>query len=175
MLLLIQAVSFAQKQKKHKKTVQKKKELAVIDPGRICNDSLISFAKKFLGTNYSYANCSPSSGFDCSGFVYYVFGHFNVKVPRSSIDYGTLTPSVAKDSAKVGDVIVFTGTNAAIRSAGHVGIVISNPGEEFTFIHSSSNKKRGGVIISTYKSSPYYEKRYIKIVRIQGARIEPCK
>jgi cell wall-associated NlpC family hydrolase len=166
------------KKKKHKTAVKKqqpkKQELTVIEPGRICNDSLISFAKKFLGTHYKYANCTPESGFDCSGFVYYVFGQFGVKVPRSSIDYGSLEPTVPKDSAKVGDVIVFTGTNAANRNAGHVGIVISNPGEDLTFIQSSSSKKKNGVIITNFNSSPYYEKRFIKIVRLQNVTIEAC-
>lgn len=140
----------------------------------ICADSLVAFAKKQLGTNYNYANCSPETGFDCSGFVHYVFKHFDVLAPRSSKDYGTLKPVIKPDSAQKGDVIVFTGTNAKIRSAGHVGIVISNPGEQLTFIHASSNKKHGGVIISTYISSPYYEKRFLKIIRLQNVEVTPC-
>lgn len=141
---------------------------------KICPDSLINFAKKQLGTNYHYANCSPETGFDCSGFVHYVFKHFDVKAPRSSIDYGALKPVIKPDSARKGDVIVFTGTNPKNRRAGHVGIVISNPGEQLTFIHASSNKKHGGVIISTYISSPYYEKRFLKIIRLQNAEVNDC-
>jgi len=164
------------KKKKRKKAVRKKtsvekKEVVNQDNQRtkICSDSLIARAKSHLGTHYRYASYSPTAGFDCSGFVYYVFGTFDVKVPRSSIDYGSLTDTIAPESAQIGDVIVFTGTNAKIRHAGHVGIVISNPGEELTFIHSSSNTKRGGVIISTYKSSPYYKVRFLKIVRLENA------
>lgn len=129
-------------------------------------DSLLSYSKKFIGTNYKYASCGPESGFDCSGFVYYVFNHFNVKVPRSSSDFNTAGITVNPDSARVGDVIVFTGTNAKIRKPGHVGIVISNPQQELQFIHSSSNKKHSGVKISSYKESPYYKTRFLKIVRV---------
>ena len=129
-------------------------------------DSLLLFCKKQIGTNYQYASCTPSSGFDCSGFVYYVFNHFKINVPRSSSDFMTTGKTIHPDSCKAGDVIVFTGTNAKIRSAGHVGIVISNLGKELQFIHSSSNKKHSGVKISSYKESPYYEKRFLKIVRI---------
>lgn len=151
------------------------KSKAQIDYSKcICADSLVSFAKKQLGTNYHYANCSPETGFDCSGFVHYVFKHFDVKAPRSSIDYGALKPVIKPDSARKGDVIIFTGTNAKNRRAGHVGIVISNPGEQLTFIHASSNKKHGGVIISTYISSPYYEKRFLKIIRLQNVEVTPC-
>lgn len=130
------------------------------------SDSLVFFSKKYIGTHYKYASINPSKGFDCSGFVYYVFHHFNIKVPRSSIDYGTIGKAINPDSAKIGDVIVFTGTNSKNRTPGHVGIVISNMGEELQFIHSSSNKKHSGVKISSYKESPYYEKRFLKIVRI---------
>ena len=119
-----------------------------------------------LGISYKYASCNPKIGFDCSGFVYYVFNHFNVKVPRSSIDFGNTGKTINPDSAKTGDVIVFTGTNSENRLPGHVGIVISKQGQELTFIHSSSNKKKSGVKISTYKESPYYKIRFLKIVRV---------
>jgi len=129
-------------------------------------DSLLAFAKKQMGTKYCYANCSPVAGFDCSGFVYYTFSHFNIKVPRSSIDYQTYGRMVDPDSCKVGDVIVFTGTNVKNRKPGHVGIVISGPLEDITFIHSSSSKKSSGVKISSFKKDPYYKLRFIKIVRV---------
>lgn len=133
---------------------------------KVSADSLLAFAKKQIGTKYCYANCTPSNGFDCSGFVYYTFSHFDIKVPRSSIDYMNYGRRVDPDSCKVGDVIVFTGTNPKNRKAGHVGIVISNPGEDITFIHSSSSKKCSGVKISSFKNDPYYKLRFIKIVRV---------
>ncbi len=129
-------------------------------------DSLIKFSKQHLGTRYHYANCTPAEGFDCSGFVYFVFSHFNIKVPRSSSDYANFGKSVPMDSARVGDVIVFTGTDAKRRKPGHVGVVISKPGEELLFIHSSSDKRNSGIKISNYTASPNYKKRFLKIVRV---------
>lgn len=128
-------------------------------------DSLLNFSKSLLGTNYCYANCSPKTGFDCSGYVFYVFDHFGKQVPRSSKLYKPIKGIPNRDSAKIGDIIVFTGTNAKRRSPGHIGIVISNPGDTLIFIHCSSGKKKG-VIISDFFESPYYEKRYLKIVRL---------
>lgn len=128
-------------------------------------DSLISFAKTQLGTNYCYATADPDKGFDCSGFVYFVFNHFNIKVPRSSKEFKNFGTKIPLDSAKKGDVIVFTGTNAKYRSPGHVGIIIENKEGVPTFIHSSSGKKKG-VIISDFNESPYYKKRFIKVVRV---------
>ena len=132
----------------------------------ISKDSLISFSKNYIGIKYKYASINPKKGFDCSGFVNFVFTHFKVKAPRSSIDYGAIGITIHPDSFIVGDVIVFTGTNSKNRKPGHVGIIISNYNEKLQFIHSSSNKKNGGVKISSYLDSPYYEKRFLKIVRI---------
>lgn len=132
---------------------------------RISADSIIEFGKKQLGIKYSYGNCTPKKGFDCSGFVYYVFTHFNINVPRASMDYEKLGKIISPDSAKPGDIIVFTGTNAKNRAPGHVGIILSKPGEIIKFIHSSSSKKKSGIKISSYEESPDYKKRFIKMVR----------
>lgn len=147
-------------------TIIKGNTIKVLPKDSVSKDSLMSYSKSYLGTNYCYGSLEPKKGFDCSGFVYYIFNHFNIKVPRSSIDYKTITKTIHPDSFKIGDIIVFTGTNSKNRTPGHVGIITSNMGEELQFIHSSSNKKRSGVKLSTYKESPYYEKRFLKIVRI---------
>lgn len=133
-------------------------------------DTLIAFAKKFIGTKYRYAQCTPKNGFDCSGFVYYVFGHYTIKVPRASMDYEQKGKKIPVDSCRKGDVIVFTGTNIKNRAPGHVGIIVSNNGEGITFIHSSSGHNRIGVIQTNYTGSAYYQKRFIKIVRLEAVR-----
>ena len=128
-------------------------------------DGLIWFAKQQLGTPYKYASADPSKGgLDCSGFLYYVFNHFKIKVPRSSKDYMNYGKTISKNEAKTGDVIVFTGTNASNRIGGHVGIVLENNNGTISFIHSSSGKKNG-VTISTLKEG-YYQQRFLKIVRV---------
>lgn len=141
----------------------------VLPKDSVSKDSLMSYSKSYLRTNYCYGSCEPKKGFDCSGFVYHIYNHFNVKVPRSSIDYINHGKTIHPDSFKIGDVIVFTGTNSKNRKPGHVGIITSNAGEELQFIHSSSNKKHSGIKLSTYKESPYYEKRFLKIVRVTKA------
>ncbi len=133
-------------------------------------DSLIAYAKQFQGIKYCYGSCTPKTGFDCSGFVYHVFGQFNIKVPRASLDYEKQGKKIKLDSARKGDVIVFTGTKPKNRRPGHVGIVISEPGEELKFIHSSSGKKANGIIITNYATSPYYQSRFIKVVRVDGVK-----
>ena len=59
----------------------------VVISGEIPVDSIIEFAKTLIGTRYLYGSTDPMRGFDCSGFITYVFNHFRIPVPRSSIDF----------------------------------------------------------------------------------------
>ncbi|HET6993093.1 MAG TPA: NlpC/P60 family protein, partial [Bacteroidia bacterium] len=64
-----------------------KKDSLQVNP--LC-DSVVNYAKTFLGTKYKYASCSPKSGFDCSGFTWFVFNHYGISIPRSAKEYKTL-------------------------------------------------------------------------------------
>ena len=126
-------------------------------------DGLVWFAKKQLNTPYKYASADPKNGgLDCSGFLFYVFTHFDIKVPRTSYDFSAYGTTVQKSNAQKGDVIVFTGSDANVKKAGHVGIITETTKDDVLFIHASTTK---GVIINKL-SEPYYAKRFIKIVRI---------
>ncbi len=125
-------------------------------------DSLIKFAKSLIGTPYKYASTDPSVGFDCSGFINYVFNHFNIKVPRSSRDFRNAGKKIALADSKPGDLILFTGTNPAERKIGHIGLIISNK-DGISFIHSSSGKADGVVITEL---NDYYRSRFIKVERV---------
>jgi cell wall-associated NlpC family hydrolase len=132
----------------------------------ISSGQLTSFSKKFLGIKYSYGKATPKAGFDCSGFIFYVFNYFNIPVPRTSLGFSKCAKVIHPDSCRAGDIIVFTGTNPKKKSPEHVGMVLSKNGEDIKFIHSSSSKKASGVKISTFKESPSYKRRFIKIVRV---------
>jgi cell wall-associated NlpC family hydrolase len=124
---------------------------------------IVQFAKTLMGTPYRYASTDPKKGFDCSGFITYVFSHFNIIVPRSSIDFTNVGRKVSSDSARAGDLILFTGTDSTEKFVGHMGLVISNEMGEVNFIHSSSGKNYG-VIITPLNA--YYRSRYMKTIRI---------
>ncbi|MBI3511909.1 MAG: C40 family peptidase [Bacteroidetes bacterium] len=127
-------------------------------------DSIAEYAQTFLGTPYKYGSCSPS-GFDCSGLTYFVFAHFHVFVPRSAKDYMNFGKEIPIDSCRKGDIIVFRGTHKGDKRAGHVGIIISDPGQPVQFIHASSSTKHSGVVITDYYHS-YYPTRFIKVIRV---------
>lgn len=124
-------------------------------------EAIIAKAQSLLGTAYRYGNCSPEKGFDCSGFVYYVFQSFNFDVPRSSKAYATL-PKTSLQEAKVGDIIVFTGYKNRSKTPGHVGIISKIERNKLFFIHSSTYK---GVIESELYGS-HYKQRYLFVASI---------
>ncbi len=127
-------------------------------------DSIVSYAQSFLKTPYVWGGCSPK-GFDCSGFLYYVYKKFNIKVSRSSAGYNQLGKEIKIKSVLPADILVFTGTDATIKKPGHVGMVISNENGIIKFIHSSSSKKHFGVTITTYNNSGYV-KRFLKAIAV---------
>jgi cell wall-associated NlpC family hydrolase len=123
---------------------------------------LIDFAKTLKGIRYKYASSDPKKGFDCSGFVMYVFNHFQIAVPRSSIGFTKIGSTIDLPLAQPGDIILFTGANSKVRRVGHVGI-ITQGGENPMFIHASSGKKYS-VTETTFNK--HYKQRFIKVVRL---------
>ncbi len=137
----------------------------MLSPSGINIDGLLWYAKKQLGTPYLYGSADPAKGgLDCSGFLYYVFNHFKIKVPRTSKDYMSYGKPVSRSEAQKGDVIIFTGSDATVKTGGHVGLILENTGNDITFIHGSSSKKYGVMINKL--SDAYYNQRFLKIVRV---------
>lgn len=134
-----------------------------INTGSTTPAALLVFARSLIGTPYQYASTDPAVGFDCSGFLSYVFGHFQIAVPRSSVDYTNVERAIALDNAKPGDLVLFTGTDSTNRLVGHIGVITSYENGEFNFIHSTSGKANGVTISALGK---YYAFRFLKVIRI---------
>ncbi|MCP9751676.1 C40 family peptidase [Ferruginibacter sp. HRS2-29] len=131
-------------------------------PLDIDREEFVGFAKTLLGTRYKYASAIPANGLDCSGFIYYVFGHFNVKAPRSSVDFTNEGETIDVKDAEPGDIILFTGSDNSSGIVGHMGI-ITESGPLLKFIHSASGRSVG-VIINTLTG--YYKTHFVKVIRI---------
>jgi peptidoglycan DL-endopeptidase CwlO len=104
-------------------TAQQTFDQAVVEPAYDANvpaaryGSVVSIALQYLGIPYVWGGSSPSTGFDCSGFVSYVFAQVGVSLPHhaaSQYSYGTPVPF---DQLAPGDLVFFDGL-------GHVGIYI---------------------------------------------------
>ena len=136
---------------------------ATINTKNIPPQQVVDFAKTLVGIPYRYASTDPKVGFDCSGFITYVFNHFGIIVPRSSIDFTGVGKEISPEAAKPGELILFTGTDSTEKFVGHMGLIVSNDKGVLNFIHSTSGKKYG-VTITEYNG--YYKSRYMKTIRI---------
>jgi peptidoglycan DL-endopeptidase CwlO len=87
-------------------------------------EKAVKIALRYLGTPYSWAGASPA-GFDCSGFVMYVYGRVGIRLPHSSWMLWGVGKPVARKHLRPGDIVFFNGL-------GHVGIYVGHG----RFIHS---------------------------------------
>jgi cell wall-associated NlpC family hydrolase len=126
-------------------------------------DSMVAFARTLIGIPYLYASTDPAKGLDCSGFITYVFNHFKIEVPRSSVDFTNYGKVIAIKKSKPGDLILFTGTDSTIRIVGHMGIIESIKNDTLYFIHSTSGSMKG-VVITPFGN--YYRSRFVKVIRV---------
>ncbi|MEO8884950.1 MAG: NlpC/P60 family protein [Mucilaginibacter sp.] len=134
-----------------------------INTGKTTPAELLNFANSLTGIPYLYGSTDPTKGFDCSGFITYVFNHFNIIVPRRSVDFTDMDREINLNEAKTGDLILFTGTDSLQRVVGHMGIIIANSGQPLQFIHSTSGK---AYCVTTTPLNSYYMGRYMKTIRI---------
>lgn len=119
---------------------------------------LIAKASEYIGIRYRSGGTDPK-GFDCSGFMFFMFNHIDMKLPHSSQDQATLGVRIDPSQAQKGDLIFFKTTR---RGIGHVGMITEINGDEIKFIHSSTNS---GIVISSTKEG-YYAKRFVQINRV---------
>lgn len=101
--------------------------------GTATGAEILSKAQSYLGTPYVYGGASPS-GFDCSGFVYYVYDTFGISVGRTPAAQASAGTQVDKASLQVGDIVLFAGTGGS--GITHAGIYAGNG----QFIHSPNSR-----------------------------------
>ncbi|ELA08182.1 nlpC/p60 family protein [Moraxella macacae 0408225] len=118
-------------------------------------DSLLSKAKTLIGTPYRLGGTTPS-GFDCSGFMQYVFNNAGISLPRTSRDMATVGTKVGRDALQVGDMLFFAHSGKRIS---HVGMYVG----EGKFIHSPST---GKTVEITNLDSKYWAGRFITARRV---------
>jgi LysM repeat protein len=114
------------------------------------------FASQYLGVPYAYGGSSPA-GFDCSGFVQYVYKHFGYQLARTAASQYQQGSPVSKSELMAGDLVFFACNGGGID---HSGIYVGNN----RFIHSSS--PRSGGVIYTSMSENYYARSYVGARRI---------
>jgi cell wall-associated NlpC family hydrolase len=115
---------------------------------------VVDYARKFRGVRYVYGGSSPRTGFDCSGFVRYVYAHFGLSLAHSSYAQFDRGRRVSRASLRPGDLVFFDGL-------GHVGIYIGSG----HFIHAPHSGTR--VRIETLAG--WYSSRFVGARRLRSA------
>ncbi len=116
------------------------------------SNSLIDSALALEGVPYQWGGTTPS-GFDCSGFIQFVFAEHNKELPRTVKDMYQLGQAV--EQLQLGDLVFFTTYRSG---ASHAGLYIGNN----QFIHAGSSQ---GVTISSLEQN-YWSSRYIGAKRL---------
>lgn len=122
---------------------------------------LVVTALKLRGTPYRWGGSDPS-GFDCSGFVQWVFNAVGVRLPRETKDQFRAGDEIDLDEVVPGDLVFFNTEN---KGASHVGMVIGDG----QFVHAPSS--RGVVRVESYGSS-YWRPRFVGARRVAGGGTE---
>jgi cell wall-associated NlpC family hydrolase len=114
-------------------------------------ERVASIAKRYLGIPYRWGGESPKTGFDCSGFVQYVFSRVGVSLPRVVSAQWTVGRRVSRSALRPGDIVFFNGL-------GHDGIYIGGN----RFVHSPSS----GDVVKISTITGYYADRWVGARRV---------
>lgn len=119
---------------------------------------VVNLAQSFMGTRYVSAGKSPATGFDCSGFTYYIYGQFGVSLGGSAASQSSAGTPVDRSNLQPGDLLLFY--DEGMTKIGHVGIYVGNG----VFVHSANLKR--GVVTDNLNTSSYYNARHVGARRL---------
>ena len=117
--------------------------------------TVVSDAMNYMGVPYVFGGNTPSSGFDCSGYVRYVFANAGIYLPRTADVQYNCGYAVSTSELAPGDLVFF---ETYCPGPSHVGIYVGDG----NFVHASSSR---GVTVSSLSSS-YYSAHYLGARRV---------
>lgn len=118
----------------------------------VLREKLVGLAQSLSGLPYRYGG-DEIDGFDCSGFVFYVYDSFGVKAPRTAVLQARMNKRIKFKNARPGDMLVFK-----LNHRWHTGIFLG----ENTFIHAPHRNSR----IRKESINDYWKKRLKYTVRV---------
>jgi len=125
-------------------------------------DKMINYAKKFIGVPYVFGG-TGDGGFDCSGYTQFVLGKYGTELPRNAKSQKEFSKPIKIKEVQKGDLLFFS-RNRSKHNITHVGIVISEPGEDIVMIHASSSQ---GIMITNVTTNTYWSPKLVAAGRPQ--------
>lgn len=118
---------------------------------------IVGLAQQYIGTPYKWGGSDPKNGFDCSGFVQFLYKKNGIELPRTTYDQVKAGVAVPKTDLQPGDILFFNthGSNT------HEGMYIGNG----KFIQAPHT---GDVVKISNLSDPYYSKHFSTARRVTG-------
>ncbi|TQR21309.1 C40 family peptidase [Psychrobacillus vulpis] len=126
----------------------------------VASTQIVSSAKSLVGIKYRYGG-TTKAGFDCSGFVGYVYKQNGVYLPRTAAGMYSTGKAVKKANLAVGDLVFF---NTSGKGVSHVGMYIGSG----KFIHASTSK---GVRVDKINDPYYWGKKYVGAKKVANVSL----
>lgn len=121
-------------------------------------ENMLRNAKKHLGEDYVWGGTTPG-GFDCSGYMQYIYKKEGVIIPRTANQQSKVGKEVSRFELKKGDLLFFLTDKSRRVPITHVGMYLGDD----KFIHAAS--KRKGIIITSLNKSRY-SRLFVKATRV---------
>jgi cell wall-associated NlpC family hydrolase len=124
--------------------------------------SVVSTAIEEMGQPYVWGGTGDGSGgFDCSGLIYYAYGRYNVRIPRTSAGQATAGIAIRRetDALLPGDILTFAESGSQVT---HVGLYVG----EDRFIHSASGGVRLSRLAEDDPYGRYWLRRWVGVRRV---------
>jgi len=136
-------------------------EAAPFEPTAPIAAAVLETALGLRGVPYQFGGAAPETGFDCSGFVRYVFQQHSLVLPRTVTEQFQVGRDVDTSGIQPGDLIFFT---TVMPGASHVGIAL----DAGTFVHAPGS---GSVVRLERLDAPYWRSRLVGVKRLLALTI----
>lgn len=111
---------------------------------------IVDHAGELMGLKYKYGGNNPRQGFDCSGFVLYLYQNAGIEINRVSRDQATQGRSIPINKARPGDLVFFKRKGKAVH---HVSVIVEAGVNKLIVVHATNS----GVIRENILESRYWE------------------
>lgn len=121
------------------------------DPTAFIRADIVDHAKELIGTRYKFGGNKPSQGFDCSGFVLYLYQNAGIDIERVSRQQAKQGRRIDPERARPGDLVFFRRPGKPVH---HVSVIVEANADQLIVVHATTSR---GVVREDVYSSAYWK------------------